>query len=237
LKVQPSADASLPLGWIWRLSIVKESEFLRTDPDPDPFVRISPVFRLIGLCISLACRSSFGFSPPPQDSPLAGATVIVIRHAEKQPDGDGLTPAGIARAGAYPTFFKSLKVGGVPFRITHIVATHDSKHSARERLTVEPLAKGLHIEIDSRFKNGAFQELTSDLETHEYGKGIVICWHHGKIPALLSSLGAPPNLVPGGTWPTNTYDWMVELRFDAQGKLIPRDAKIVHEHLMPGDAR
>jgi hypothetical protein len=49
---------------------------------------------------------------------------------------------------------------------------------------------------------------------------ILIAWHHGMIPALLTALGADTNaLVPGGKWPPDTYDWVIALRYDGGGKL------------------
>ena len=171
------------------------------------------------------------------DAPLANAVVIVIRHAEKPLEGDFLTPAGVARANAYPKFFKTLKIDGKPFHVDHIFASTDSKKSHRPRLTIEPTAKALNLDVDVRYPNKEYDALVKDLETHPYGKGIIISWHHGNIPKLLVSLGAPDTLIPDGKWPDQTFDWAVALKFDAAGKVIPKASKIIHEHLMPGDSK
>ena len=195
-------------------------------------------FRLSVLLLGsslLVSAASYAQTKP--TSPLANATVLVIRHGEKPAEGTGLTPAGEARAKAYVGFFKNLKVAGKPIHIDHIFATKDSKNSFRERLTVEPLGKALNLPLDLRFKNKAYGEMVKDIQTHNYGKGILICWHHGNIAPLVKSFGAAENLIPGGKWPDETFDWLVELKFDANGKLIPNQTKTIHEHLMPTDSK
>jgi hypothetical protein len=170
-----------------------------------------------------------------QDSPgLADATVLVIRHAEKPETGTDLTPTGVARAKAYSNYFHSYQIDGKPVHVDYVFATADSKGSHRERLTVEPLAQSMHLTPDLRFKNKACDELVSAIKAKSYGKTILICWHHGKIPDILTALGADPaKLLPGGKWPGEDFDWVVQLRFDHTGHLA--DAKTVHEHLLPGD--
>jgi len=187
--------------------------------------------------LAVAAMSWAGPKAPQASSPLANATVLVIRHAEKPEEGTGLTPAGEARAKAYALYFHKLTIDGKPFRVNHIFATKDSKKSYRERLTVEPLGKAVNLAIDDRFKNNSFAELAEDLKTHPYGKDILICWHHGKIPELVQALGGPTTLIPGGKWPAATFDWVVELKFDPSGKIDLKRTKVIHEHLMPGDSK
>src|SRR6266699_3494061 len=46
-----------------------------------------------------------------QTSPrLRNATVLIIRHAEKPETGKHLSPAGVSRAQAYVSYFKSLRI-------------------------------------------------------------------------------------------------------------------------------
>jgi hypothetical protein len=42
------------------------------------------------------------------------------------------------------------------------------------------------------------------------------------------------NILPGGKWPNDEYDWRIELRFDENGRLI--DSKRINENLTPADA-
>ena len=40
------------------------------------------------------------------------------------------------------------------------------------------------------------------------------------MPKLLNQLGANPDeLLPDGFWPEDTYDWVIELRYDDDGQL------------------
>lgn len=180
----------------------------------------------------------FATNSPHLQSPLAGVTILIIRHAEKPDAGVGLTPEGTKRAQAYVAYFKSFRVDGKPLKLTHIFAASDSKKSHRPRLTVEPLATALHADLDLRFADKDPEALASDLQSHEYGKEILVCWRHGEIPALLQALGAnPAAYVPEGKWPGKIYDRVIELHFNKDGKVDPLKSHLVFEHLMPGDER
>jgi|SRR5579862_2561061 len=171
-----------------------------------------------------------------QGPPLANVEVLIIRHAEKPSEGKALNPAGMARAKAYVAYFKKVKIDGQPVHLDHIFASAEGKNSDRERLTVEPLAKSLGLKIDDRYKNKAYQELADDVRTHRYGHSILICWHHGNIPAIVSALqGDAAKLFPTGKWPDDHFDWLVELHYDALGRIQPNKTRLIHEHLMPED--
>ncbi len=171
-----------------------------------------------------------------EDSGLSNTVVLIIRHAEKPIEGNQLSPEGVARSKAYVDYFHRLKIDGKPLRLDHLFATADSKNSCRERLTLQPLATDLHMSLDLRFKNKQVDQLAAELRSHPFGHEILICWHHGRIPALVEALGEKPNaLIPGGKWPDKVFDWVVELRFDAKGTVDPKRCKLIHEHLMPGD--
>lgn len=196
-------------------------------------------YRLAGLILLAVSATTFSSATSQTGnvkSGLANTVVLVIRHAEKPETGTGLTPAGEARAKAYAKYFPSYKFNGKPFHVDYIFATADSKNSFRERLTVEPLAAATKLKPDLRFKNKEYQELADALRAKSYGKDILICWHHGKIPDLLTALGADAaKLVPGDKWPAETFDWVVQLVYDANGKVVPSKSSLVREHLMPGD--
>jgi len=40
-------------------------------------------------------------------------------------------------------------------------------------------------------------------------------------------------VLPQSTWPDTVFGWMIELRYDAAGRLSM--IKCIHEHLMPDD--
>ena len=172
-----------------------------------------------------------------QDGPKDSA-VLIIRHAENPDSGRGLSPSGEQRADAYKHYFKKFTVDSRRLRPDVIFAAKDSKQSQRPRLTVEPFAKAAKLQIDTRFSSNQSAELAADLRATEQGKRILISWRHGNIPDLLLALGAnPETLLPHGKWPDPVYDWVILLRYDQDGRLIPTNTKRINEHLMPGDSQ
>jgi hypothetical protein len=170
------------------------------------------------------------------DSPgLKDTTVLIIRHAEKPDSGFDLTPVGYERAKAYVHYFQSFTIDSKPVRLDHLFAAADSKGSHRPHLTLEPLSKATGLTIDRRFGAKDFAALANELRARPHGEHVLICWHHGDIPALLQSLGADPRqLLPKGKWPDNVFGWMIQLRYDDKGQLA--EAKRINENLMPDDA-
>lgn len=115
--------------------------------------------------------------------------VLIIRHAEKPDDemDPNLSKRGFERAEALA------KVIPDDFaRPDFLFATRHSSHSNRPYETIEPLAKALHLTIDSTFKDDDFAALAHQiLSSPKYaGKVVLIAWHHGKIPGLAHALGA-----------------------------------------------
>jgi hypothetical protein len=174
---------------------------------------------------------------PPGDQPCAAlkdATILVIRHAEKPATGPELNADGLLRAKAYVGYFATNQIDGQPLKLDHIFCTADSTGSHRPRSTVEPLAQALKLPLDNQFKSKEAAGLAAEIRANLHGKNLLICWHHGQIPALLQALGANPEaLLPDGEWPPEVFGWMMELRFDDQGRL--HTGRCVHENLMPDD--
>ena len=169
---------------------------------------------------------------------LRDAVVLVIRHAEKPESGEALSPAGEARAKAYVAYFKNFAVDGKATMPTCLFAAADSKASHRPRLTIEPLGKALSLKIDARFSEKQPGELARDLSSKQRGRCVLISYRHGGIPNLLRALGAEPAaLLPEGEWPAQVFDWVIQLRFDHEGRLIPAATRRINEQLMPGDSR
>jgi broad specificity phosphatase PhoE len=171
-----------------------------------------------------------------KDSPgLADTVVLVIRHAEKPPSGDSLTPAGEARAKAYVHYFQNYTIDAKPETVDYLFAAADSKGSKRPRLTLTPLSQATGLAVDQRFTDKQFQKLADELQAKRHGKLIVICWHHGEIPGLLRALGAmPEEVLPKGKWPDEVFGWVIQLRYDEKGQLI--ETRHIKENLMPDDA-
>lgn len=149
-------------------------------------------------------------------SELHNTTILLMRHAEKPADASNrdLSPAGFARAAMLADYIPK-EFGRQP---DFIFATADSKHSSRPRETVEPLSKESGVPIDSTYADANFDELAHDIENDpKYaGKFVVIAWHHGEIPDLARSLGAPDGTYPD-PWPANRFDHVLKFNYGADG--------------------
>jgi hypothetical protein len=162
--------------------------------------------------------------------PQPPATILIIRHAEKLTDGRlDLSPTGFERARLLPKIFSPARPD-LPMPQV-LFATHISEHSNRPVQTVTPLAAALHLPIDDSFKNEDYPALASALLSGKYaGKVVLVVWHHGKIPQLVSALGATPPYTP---WPDTQYDriWRIDY---ANGKATLQDLPYA---IMPGDSK
>src|SRR5437773_813186 len=166
------------------------------------------------------------------------AVVLIIRHAEDAGSGHGLSPRGEERAEAYKNYFLNFSVDSKRREPDAVLVAKDSKQSHRPRLTVEPFAKAAKLPIDSSFGNKQPTDLAAALRANYQGKVILICWHHGQIPALLRALGAAPEmLLPNGKWPKTVYDWTILVSYDENGHLIPESTRRISEHLLQGDSQ
>jgi hypothetical protein len=172
-----------------------------------------------------------------ESNALRNVVILIVRHAEKPESGMELSPAGLQRADAYTNYFRSFMVDSKPLSLDCLIATADSNNSHRPRLTLEPLSKSLGLPLDTRYRNTESGQLAAELQTRPHGRQILICWHHGQIPALLQALGADPaKLLPGGQWPDAVFSWVIQLHYDQEGRLMPGETKRIPENLMPGDA-
>ena len=176
-------------------------------------------FCLGGLAV-LWCLMACAAPIKAQATGPGGGTLLLIRHAEKPEAGDGLTPAGSARANAYVKYFMDFKLHGEPLKLDAVFASADSRNSRRPRLTVEPLAHALGLPVNTTYKDKDFLSLATAMQTSERGKHVLVCWHHGTMAEMLGALGADPaKLLPGGQWPADAYDWVIALRYDQAGRL------------------
>ena len=189
------------------------------------------------LLIAFFCCSALLVAANAQEGPK-NSVVLIIRHAESPESGHGLSPRGEERAKAYANYFQNFTVDSKRLEPNAVLVAADSKQSHRPRLTVEPFAKAAKLPIDSRFSNKQPADLAAELRANHQGKVILVCWHHGQIPALLRALGAAPEtLLPNGKWPKTVYDWVIMASFDENGRLIPESTRRISEHLLQGDSQ
>jgi hypothetical protein len=184
---------------------------------------------MLGLLLALALPAAIAAQA--EDANLAnGKTVLIIRHAEQQSNGFGLSAEGVARANAYPNYFKSFTVDGQPLRLDYIFAGADSAASHRPRLTVEPTGEAFGLPVDSSIGTKHVREMAEQISNLPAGASVLICWRHGEIANLLSAMGADPaEVLPRGRWPNKVFDWLIQLRFSSDGQL--REIKKIVESM------
>jgi broad specificity phosphatase PhoE len=190
-----------------------------------PFAHLFTMKAKLSFCAILALAFSTAVSAQTvRDENSAGpknAVVLIIRHAEDADSGKGLSPSGITRAGGYANYFKNFTIDGKPLKLNYIFATKDSRNSHRPRLTIEPTAQEFGLAVDSRFKNKQFMGLVDEIRNLPPNSNILISWHHGKIRRILNALGADAKaLLPDGRWPDDEFGWVIQLRYDENGRLV-----------------
>jgi len=136
--------------------------------------------------------------------------------------GPNLSMRGSARAAALPQLFapgampygcaltieknqsfagdyEAVQIAGTAPRFAtpaFIFATKASSNSNRPVETITPLSAALNLTYNDKHSNSDYAKVTSDILTHSQyaGKVVLVCWHHGNIPALATALGVsnPP---------------------------------------------
>jgi broad specificity phosphatase PhoE len=91
------------------------------------------------------------------------ANILMVRHAEKPDSGKELSVTGQERAHAYAVYFQNYVLNGTVLNLNYIVATADSSQSHRPRLTVEPLAKAMGMDIDDRYQENDYRKVADDI--------------------------------------------------------------------------
>ena len=181
-----------------------------------------------------------------------------IGDPKKDDDGGcHLSIRGSARAAALPALFvaampqlgcklreqendfvgeyRTVPVKGSPPRFAtpdFIFATERSKNSNRPIETATPLATALHLPINAQYgdNDGDIKTMTGAIlnEVAFAGKVVLICWHHGKIPAVAQALG-----VSGAPkWDGKVFDRVWRITFP-KGKAKLED---LPQMLLFGDA-
>ncbi len=162
------------------------------------------------------------------------AEVIIIRHAEKQPDGNHLSRQGRERAAALVPYFletPELLEFKTPVAI-YAQAPKKNASSIRSIETVKPLADALKLPINETYLRDDYRKMLAEIMASKEFEGhtVLICWEHNVIIDIAKVLGAEN--VPAN-WPGSTYDrtWVISLKPGQKPRL-----KDLPQKLMYGDS-
>jgi broad specificity phosphatase PhoE len=217
---------------------------------------IITVITLAASAILAACATSTGPTPgggTPILRPAPGvpatadsphSLIMIIRHGEK-PDGsnpgvdstgnrdkNSLTGVGWNRAHRLVDLFAPTQGSPRPglARPTAIYAAgaSDNGDGERTRETVQPLAHGLGIPVNTDYGKGDERTLVADV-TARPGTTL-ISWQHGEIPAIVAAF---PSVTPAppAQWPDDRFDVVWTLTKTADGWHFAQ----VPELLLPQD--
>lgn len=177
--------------------------------------------RRFGATISIPMLLCAALSAQPRE-------ILIIRHAEKSGSSfdPNLTQRGYQRAAALLNLFSASFD-----RPDYLFASKRSKRSNRCVETMTPLATALRMTLNSNIPDEGYAYLARDLLTNRQyaGKVLIVCWHHGKIPAFAKALGIAN---PPKPWPDAAFDRVWRIRFAATGPTLEN----LPQHLLPGDS-
>lgn len=174
----------------------------------------------------LAARVLAWASPEKNRTADRPKQIYLIRHGEKTGSKTDihLNARGFERAAALAGLFPTpLDTPDVLF------ASKQSARSNRPVETVRPLARALRLAIVAEFANEAYLALARVLLTQYAGKTVLVCWHHGNLPALADALGAGD--IPA--WPDSQFDRLWRIRYDAEGNVLFEN---LPQRLLQGDS-
>ena len=156
-----------------------------------------PNLSLRGSARALALPSLFAPATPQTDCALADAEGSVKGTYGK-----------VAIQGNAPRF-------AIP---AFVFATKASHHSNRPIETVSGLLAAFNLPLDDSHSDDDYCKVAQDILTHpKYaGQIVLVCWHHGKSPALAQALGVsqPPS------WPGTVFDRVWQLVYSGATPLL-----------------
>ena len=169
-------------------------------PDRGAIMRTVPIF--------IALVSFLGSAG--QAFPATTETIVLIRHGEKPPGGEGrLDCHGLNRANALPA------------ALTKQFGRFDVKYRYLRPLeTVTPLSKATGTAVDTRFGYKETGDLRRELLSPHYrGATLLVAWEHKKLVKLARDLiehgGGDPGLV--GKWSGRDFDSIYVIRIVRDG--------------------
>lgn len=160
--------------------------------------------------------------------------VVLLRHAEKPPAGEHLSPAGWVRARALSPYLwhrYGARLGAV-----YAAAVDPDHHSPSYRPleTVTPLiarllASHTGVAINTSWPVGQESRAAADIMSHPgcAGKTVIVAWEHIHLPLIATALGVPEP----PPWP-DRFDLLMEIDL-TRG---PPACRWVAQLLIPGDS-
>jgi hypothetical protein len=137
----------------------------------------------------------------PQQSLVQGGVLAMVNMAMR---GNKPSPTGFGRS-----ILTYLFGGGT--MPAFVFATKASHYSNRPVETVSALLAAFNQPLDDNHSDGDYAQVASDILTKSKyaGQVVLVCWHHGEIPALAQALG----IVQPPPWPGSVFDRVWQLVF------------------------
>jgi hypothetical protein len=180
---------------------------------------------LLGLFL-IFCSLNIALSAKPSQ-------VILIRHAEKPPTGDGLSSKGFERSIALVPFFTQ-RPSNSPFGLpvaAYAQASSKNHSSTRPIQTAGPLSTTLGIELITTYTFANIQPMVDEINKNPAydNQPVLICWSHQKMGDIAGAFGVSPK----PTYPHGVYDRLWLITFDSKGNANFQD---LPQQLLFGDS-
>jgi hypothetical protein len=148
--------------------------------------------------------------------------VSLLRHAEKEGRElpTRLSSTGRMRAFALPYILQELsRRDGWPWTADCLIAARDTARSQRPSQTLHHLAQQLALPVLQSRTPADVVSLLFGADPQPTWRHAIVVWRHNRILDVARALGAPAQSLPAD-WPSELYDRIVLLDFDARGRLV-----------------
>lgn len=156
--------------------------------------------------------------------------VIIIRHAEKPPNGPEVSALGCERAYQLPNFFKQYS----DIAAIYAQQPKGTNSSIRALETITPTAIVNNLKINNTYQRDSYTDLVHEIlaDSNLDQKTVVISWEHSVIPSIAAALGVrlSTKLLQ---WPSSVFDQAWVISFESSSRSAHLD--IVAEHVLPND--
>lgn len=148
--------------------------------------------------------------------------ISLLRHAEKEGRElpTRLSSTGRMRAFALPYILQELsRRDGWAWNADCLIAARDTTRSQRPSQTLHHLAQQLALPIQQSRTPADVVSLLFGAGPQPPWRHAVVVWRHNRILDVARALGAPAQSLPAD-WPSELYDRIVLLDFDARGRHV-----------------